>query len=334
MLGRGLRRDLVAVTAVVVAGLLVFACDGNGAAAGPVDGAAAMDHVKVIVGYGPRPSGSPAIEQTQAYLAGEIEKLGLPVHNQRWEDPSQPKVRFFRNIWTEIEGQNPAAPKLILAAHYDSKSCKDHANEQHNLRFVGAIDGAGATAVLLELARILKDRENYMPIWILWLDGEESIPFDWDDNQALYGSKHFVQEMGANKKLYPKGLARGIGAFVLLDLTGSKNQKIDRDFASFPGLSDIFKKAAVEMGEGDRLFEFKSEFVDDHIPFKNRGVKVIDLIDFTKRTPREAKDPRYERWWHTAKDDLPAMDPRSLGFVGNLVIRALPHLEKDIFGKK
>ncbi len=37
---------------------------------------------------------------------------------------------------------------------------------------------------------------------------------------------------------------------------------------------------------------------------------------------------------HTAKDDIPAMDPKSLEFVGNLLWNALPILETKLLPKK
>ena len=34
--------------------------------------------------------------------------------------------------------------------------CIDHPDEAHNFEFVGAIDGGGAPAVLIELARVIQ----------------------------------------------------------------------------------------------------------------------------------------------------------------------------------
>ena len=122
-----------------------------------------------------------------------------------------------------------------------------------------------------------------------------------------------------------------VKAFILLDLIGSKNQKIDKDFASNTTLCRIFKQAATNMGEEKRMYEFESTMTDDHIPFKKRGIRVIDLIDFHSRAPGEPKDPRYAQWWHTAEDDLPAMDPASLDFVHDLIVSAIPILEAEFF---
>jgi hypothetical protein len=332
---RRLSFTLPALASIAAAGVIAYSCGSSRVVSGPVDGAIAMRHVKAMVDLGPRPAGSPMLVQNRDYFRAELKKLGLPSFEQNWNDPAS-NLRMH-NIWTEIPGADPAhGPVLILAAHYDTKLCAGHPDvpgEKRNFRFVGAIDGAGGSAVLLELARHLKDRKNVANIWILWFDGEESIPWTWnkDNSRALHGSKHFVQEMSKDKQRFPKGMAARVGAFVLLDLIGSKNQKIDRDKASHPQLTEIFLAAAKAMGEAKRMYESTSEMTDDHIPFKQYGIKVIDLIDFVYRQPGGAKDSRYEQWWHTEQDDLPAMDPASLQFVGNLVWNAIPLLEQQVF---
>ena len=322
MILRGAVPTVPTFYASVMFSILAFSCGGG--TAGPVSGSDAMAHVKVMVSHGPRPSGSDSIKRTQDYLIAQIEQLGLQPQVQEWVDPVAAVA--FKNIWTEIPGADPEGPILILAAHYDTKLSED-------FRFVGAIDGAGAPSVLLELAKHLKNRENSPNIWLIFFDGEESIPWEWDDELSLFGSNHFVAEMKQDDARFPKSVAARLKAFVLLDLIGSKNQKIDRDAASAKQLSEIFLEAAKVMGEEERVFAFQSQMKDDHVPFKlGAGIPVIDLIDFVRRTPGGANDPQYEQWWHTEKDDLPAMDPDSLAFVGNLVWHALPILEEKVFG--
>ena len=320
---RGVAPTAPSYYAAVIVSVLAFSCEGG--SSGPVSGAEAMAHVEVMVKHGPRPSGSDALKETQAYLIAQIEQLGLQPQVQEWEDPVANVA--FKNIWTEIPGADPQGPILILAAHYDTKLSED-------IEFVGAIDGAGAPSVLLELAQHLQTRENYPNVWLVFFDGEESIPWDWDDDLSLFGSKHFVAEMKKDKERFPRSVSSRVKALVLLDLIGSKNQKIDRDAASARQLSDIFLEAAQAMGEEERMYAFQSEMKDDHVPFKEgAGIAVIDLIDFVQRVPGGVADPDYEQWWHTADDTVDAMHPDSLEFVGNLVWYALPILEEKVFGK-
>jgi glutaminyl-peptide cyclotransferase len=249
---------------------------------------------------------------------------------------------------------------LLLGCHYDSKLCQGHPDPAHNFPFVAAIDGAGASGVLLELARVLNDHQTRARkgegslelitpnIWIVWFDGEECIEWDWTTEKSLLGSRHFARSMSNDKNLFPDGLAARLRVMVLLDLIGDKNIKIDKDTKSSAQLLEIFAAAAERMGETERMFEYESPMTDDHEPFKDFGVTVIDLIDFRWRAPEEWKmsaeewqrrgitkpaDGTYAAWWHTSEDTLDKMSPDSLAFAGNLVWHALTDIDEKFYAK-
>ncbi|MCB9869566.1 MAG: Zn-dependent exopeptidase M28 [Planctomycetes bacterium] len=304
-----------------------------------------MGHARAMVAFGPRPSGSPALLRNRDYIRDQLKALGLPAHEQNWDHffgHDKKKLRLH-NVWTEIPGQDPTnGPILIVAAHYDTKLCSGHDKPTSNFEFVGAIDGAGGSAVLLELARVLKSRKSVPNVWLVWFDGEESRTFEWDTShaQSLVGSRYFVETMQKDKTRFPKGMARRVGAMVLLDLIGSKNPKVDRDLASNSTLLGLFEKVATEtLGRTRKQgwFSYESPIEDDHYFFKQNGIKVIDLIDFHYRVPKTPDNPNapthpdYQAWWHTADDNLAAMDPASLKVIGDLLWFAMPELEKQVF---
>lgn len=320
--------------------LLLAACGGGG---GPVDGGKAYAHVKAFVGIGPRPFGSDALGKTADYIGAELEKIGVAM--KRHEVVHEKEKKTIRNLYAQIDGDDPQnGPILMIAAHYDTKVAEGHADAKCNFPFVGAIDGGGGPAVLIELARALKARpaKPKPNVWLYWIDAEESIDWTWNDERALLGSKAFCT-MLSKEKILPR-----VKAFVLIDLVGSKNFKIDRDGNSDSKLLDLFGGAAKAMGEEKRLYEFPSAAdiqayrsrginwgtKDDHEVFKNYGVPSVLLIDFARRIPAEQKDARYEQWWHTADDDLGAVDEDALAFVGGLVMQAMPELESFVMGRK
>jgi hypothetical protein len=107
------------------------------------------------------------------------------------------------------------------------------------------------------------------------------------------------------------------------------------------------------MGESARMYEFPTQrqvdearsrganwgTTDDHNVFTRYAVPSVLLIDFAQRIPPQKgeppnKDSRFEQWWHTADDNLAAMDPAALAFTGNLVLQALPDLENFVLGKR
>ena len=58
---------------------------------------------------------------------------------------------------------------------------------------------------------------------------------------------------------------------------------------------------------------------DDHMPFLAAGVPSVDLIDLDTYP-----------YWHTADDTIDKLSPRSLQVVGDVVISALPDIEKRL----
>lgn len=339
-----------ALSSLLPLALCLAACGGP---SGPVDGARAMRHVEALVALGPRPFGSPALAKAADYITGQLQSLGLQPQRQEIVDDKEKKT--IRNLYVQIDGEDPQnGPILMIGAHYDTKLAEGHDHAAHNFRFVGAIDGTGGPAVLLELARVLKEREARPKcnVWLYWIDAEESIDFDWNEQRALIGSRAFCKWLSESKTL------KRVKAFVLLDLVGSEDMKIDRDGNSDAKLLDLFAAAAEKIGVRDRLYEFPTEYElaayrqrglnwgtgDDHQNFIKYGVPSVLLIDFARRVPPHLQglkddqqpviDDRYEQWWHTPDDDLAAMDDDSLAFAGNLVMAAFPDLEAFVMGHK
>ncbi|MEZ5965858.1 MAG: M28 family peptidase [Planctomycetota bacterium] len=307
----------------------------------PFDGERAMAHVQFLYKFGPRPAGSRALTQAADYIQKTLTDLGLKPQVQRWREETY--KLDLQNIWVQIDGEDPEnGPILAIGAHYDTKNCQGHPEPGQNFAFHGSIDGTGGPAVLLELARQLKDRKTKPNIWLVWLDGEENVEFEWtDDEKALFGSRHFVKEMADDKTRFPKGLNSRMRAMILLDLVGDKNPKVDRDTYSNSELLEVFGDTAKRMRESARMFETTSGIKDDHLAFIRYGVASINLIDFAYRIPQERArkgetaptDSRYVQWWHTERDNPEQMSPFGLKFFGDLVLLALPEIEKRFFGK-
>ena len=103
----------------------------------------------------------------------------------------------------------------MLAAHYDTKDIPD---------FVGANDGAGGTAAMLEIARVLqktKRPKNAPPIRFVAFDGEEAT-----DDADFYGTGL------RGSKPYAAKHAKKIRELVLLDFVADKDLAIPREQSS------------------------------------------------------------------------------------------------------
>jgi len=271
------------------------------------DGARAWAHLQKQVGFGPRPSGTPAIVETRKYIVEQLKSVGIESREQPFIGMTPLGEVSMSNVIATIPGRRP--DRLVLASHYDTKLFRE-------FRFVGANDGASSTAALLELGRVLKARQNELTIELLFLDGEEARMTEWRGLDNTYGSRHYVQ--AAQKD----GSLKSLKALVLLDMIGDRDLLIKRDSNSTPWLVDIIWAAAARLGQTSTFSNQLTVIEDDHIPFLRAGVAAADIIDLENPT------------WHTPQDDLEHVNAKSLQVVGDVVTAAIPEIENRITSTK
>ena len=152
----------------------------------------ALAHVQTMVDFGPRPPGTEAIEKTRKFLTAQLEASGWKVERQVFSDETpRGKVEFVNLIATFAtkEGQ----PSFLVCSHYDTKTFD-------TARFVGANDGGSSTGALLELARVLAERQELAgKVELVFFDGEEAY-VAFTDTDGLYGSRYFARQLAAQKK--------------------------------------------------------------------------------------------------------------------------------------
>jgi acetylornithine deacetylase/succinyl-diaminopimelate desuccinylase-like protein len=294
---------MIATPAIVVVVLvLALAGDGDGdegappagvraSAAGPADtrvdrfdSGRAWRLLRDQVELGPRPAGSEPLRR----LAG-ILRARLP----RGRFEAVPGHPGLRNVVGRLPGRRPA---VVVAAHYDTKDLPG---------FVGANDGAGGTAAVLEIARALRrmNRPRGAPeIRFVLFDGEEATDDRRFYETGVRGSKAYAARHGDD-----------VRALVLLDFVAEKGaMRIPREAGSHPGLWRRLRQAARRVGAGQAFPPGTvGEVTDDHTPFTRRGIPAIDLIDFTFPC------------WHKPCDDLSAVSERSLDLSGEAVVELL-----------
>jgi Zn-dependent M28 family amino/carboxypeptidase len=258
----------------------------------------AWEHLRQLVGFGPRPAGSAAIEQSRTYIKNQLTAIGVPVTEQAWDDQTPNGRVHMVNLIATIPGASKN--RLVIGGHYDTK--------KFPFRFVGANDGGSSAAFLIELARVLKARRNPLTIEILFLDGEEAV-IDWTGTDHTYGSRHYVAEAKRS------GSLASLKAFVLVDMIGDRDLQIKRDLNSTTWLTDIIWAAAQKQQLGAYFRPERVQIEDDHMPFMEAGVPSVDIIDLEYPA------------WHTAGDTLDAVSARSLQVVGDTLVAALPQIE-------
>ena len=285
----------LALAALLAVGLVVAAVSGAFDDDAPVrtaadarlkadrfDGTRAFAELRRQVEMGPRPAGSAASRR----LAARIRRA-LP--NGRYEQVPG----GLRNIVGHLPGSKPA---VVVAAHYDTKAIPG---------FVGANDGAGGTAAVLELARVLRrmQRPAGAPeLRFVFFDGEEAT----DDNADFYRSGL------RGSRAYASRHAGELRALVLLDFVADKKLRIPREEGSDKQLWSRLRAAARRVGAQSAFpVRTQPQIIDDHTPFTRDGVPAIDLIDFDFPC------------WHKRCDDMSAVSKRSLDVSGEAVLELL-----------
>jgi len=194
--------------------LLILALGVQAVAAPPkFDSGRAWEHLRQLVAIGPRPSGSPAIEQTRKYIKNQLAAAGLTAVEQTWEDRTPIDTVRMVNLSVTIPGVRK--DRIVIAGHYDTKLTRD-------FRFVGASDGGSSAAFLIELARVLKGRRNRLTIDVIFLDGEEAV-VEWRGRDNTYGSRHYVETARRD------GSIKSLKAMVLVDMIGDRDLAIRRE---------------------------------------------------------------------------------------------------------
>jgi len=270
-----------------------------------IDSARAMQYVKEIVAYGPRPIGSANHKKVEDYLTSHLK--GDAVENDVFTADT-PAGKFpVHNIIAKFPGTKDGI--IVIASHYDTNY------PLRNTSYIGANDGGSSSALLLEFANQLrgKNRDGYS-VWLVWDDAEEAVK-TWSDADSLYGIRHLAEKWEAD------GTLKKIKAFLLADMVGDADLNIERDSNSTPWLEDVLYEAATRLGYQSHFFARTLQVSDDHLPFVKRGVPSADVIDF---------DYGYnDVFWHTTQDTVDKLSPKSLQISGTVIletVRLLDHM--------
>ena len=144
---------------------------------------------------------------------------------------------------------------------------------------------------------------------------EKTVCLDSIDEHVA-GAGPFTREHAAHGGLYARAERAERGEVMIAD----KDLNIDRSENSAPWLVDMFKVAAKNTGHSADIYKYSEAEEDDHLPFAQRGVPVLDVIDahygpVTQSTP--------DGYHHTAEDTLDKISAKSLQISGDLFLEMI-----------
>jgi Zn-dependent M28 family amino/carboxypeptidase len=212
----------------------------------------------------------------------------------------------MRNFIVKYPGRKDGI--IVLASHYETNyPLKD-------VNFVGADDGGCTTALLIAIGQYLRVHppDGYS-VWLLFDDGEEAIGNNgMQGSDQLYGVRHIAAKWAGD------GTLARIKAFIVADMLGWKSMNIDRETNSTPWLLDLLAQAGKDTGHSKYLFRNSMAIDDDHIPFKQRGVPVLDVIAY-EYGPFDNQRGDYA-FHHTTQDTMDKLSAESLQVSADLFL--------------
>tara|TARA_B110000438_G_scaffold126848_1_gene123336 strand:- start:474 stop:1445 length:972 start_codon:yes stop_codon:yes gene_type:complete len=265
-------------------------------------------YLKTLSNFGPRYLGTKGYDKTLKL----IRQVGDEFADEVLEHP----FTFKRHNSEQIEMMNiefifhgnAGGRPILLGAHYDTRPFAD---KEIDLKLrvqpiIGANDGGSGTAVLLGLARYLKEHPVNHPVRLIFFDGE-----DFGKNgtgEMFIGSRYHANYL---KKKLPKEWPLAV---IVIDMVGDKDLEIFKEthsIASGPKILDRIYKMAIR--KNILQFNEKSKYTiqDDHLPFIRLGIPSVLLIDF---------DYLY---WHKVSDTLDKCSPESLSAVFSVLAGVL-----------
>ncbi len=278
-----------------------------------LDGEEMLGVIQQQLSYGPRHMSAPGKQRLRDFLVRELTPLVDTVQIQSFPYQSKSgKVFTLDNVVARVNMHAPQ--RVLLGTHYDTKRFVDRDGANPEKAVPGANDGASGVAVLVELARALREHNPNVGVDLVFFDGEEGDDAQ-DDNYATWkplGSTYFVQHLD---DFYASSSLESV---IVVDMVCDKRLRIEQELSSLRSAEAMVHKiweigATVESSAFPKVA--RQEIRDDHTPFQEAGIPAALLIDFTYAP------------FHTAHD-LPDMcSAKSLAVVGETLLQYLETLQ-------
>jgi hypothetical protein len=265
---------------------------------GTFSGPRAMAELVAQVQAGPRIPGTPSAARTLTRIERQVRTWVRDVRREPFEHEGQRMTNLVARL-----APGRGRP-ILVAAHWDTRRWCDRDPDPRwqATPLPGANDGASGAAVLVELARALSGHPLEHEVRLVWFDGE-----DWGreaDDMFLGARAHLRAHLDD-----PPDWG------ILLDMVGERGARIPREGfseAQAPGLLRAIYRRARTLGLSGTFPDVPGQAVlDDHTVFLDRGIPVVDLIDFD-----------YPEW-HTHGDTPDRCSAESLEDVGRLVMSCI-----------
>jgi Zn-dependent M28 family amino/carboxypeptidase len=278
----------------------------------------AFHFIEEQLSFGPRVPNSDGHTACRQWITEILESYGGSVLEQNFNA----RTYFNQDIQgTNIIGQfNPTYKKrILLAAHWDTRYIAEEDDDvtMRDKPLPGADDGASGVAILLEIARTMKENPINLGVDLIFFDAEDQGERESNNNESwCLGSQYW------SKNLHIKNYRPKYG--ILLDMVGARNAMFNKEnvsglYSHASQVHALYTKVwnlAQGMGKGNYFIDSRiSGIIDDHY-FVNlyTGIPMINIINKPVGSRQGFGDH-----WHTHNDDIDVIDKQTLSAVGQVV---------------
>lgn len=236
------------------------------------------DSIHAILQYmdqmGVKNAGSSTLDKVRDWIKEKLIAYGYDVEIQ--DVGSQGS-----NLIIEKKGTKFPNTKVIIGGHYDSVR-----------QGPGVNDNGSGTATLLEIARILRNREAAFSLIIIWFTAEEI---------GLVGSKEYVKKIGSSMDLKVMFNIDMIGGVANKDMTHVTCEEDRGGSSSNNAASKIYTDTLVMLTNTYTKIETKLDraYGSDYMSFESKGYTITGYYEYV---------PGGNPYYHKATDLLKNMD--------------------------
>lgn len=274
--------------------------------------------------FGPRIPGSQGQADCRDYIVNSLKRYGadsIIIQSAKVENFLGQTIPIYNIMGRYNVGANK---RILLLTHWDTRPWADSDPEMINRDkpVPGANDGASGVGILIELARLLQQKEPSVGVDLLFVDAEDSgSTGGWNRNDETWclGTQYWIEHMPYPADELPEYA-------ILLDMVGGTDAKFFREYVAEQNAADINTKVwsvAEASGYGDRFINnVRGGIIDDHVFINRAGIPAIDIIE----CGNEATGT-FPSNWHTIHDDITGIDKATLKAVGQTVANTI-YLER------
>ena len=231
---------------------------------------------------------------------------------QSWLEPFSLQFRGEKiecaNICGYIPGKNSSST-LLIGSHFDTRWIADNDPDptKRDLPIPGVNDGTSGVVIILELARVLRQKIPLQNVVFVLFDAEDV--GNIDGFEFSVGADHYAR----NGKIPPDRV-------IALDMVGGKNMhlNIDLNSLSLPESKVMFEQLfIIGRRHGYPCFfnNTVNMIISDHYPFLLKKIPSCILIDIG-----------YPQW-HTHEDIIEHCSKDSLQYIGDVLYKFLTNEE-------